>query len=232
MATVLKTLQDTFKDKKLTQLAKALTKSHLLVYDIGKLIDDYRLGTLDGGHTKEEEMEIPESALKVFEESYFKPSGNRVKIVINHDKNDFTYLHLVDNLKKFVLLNEDIVTASPNLKNSIDVDSYLAKMLKAWKLGMIGVRIQDTTYYYLFEQIPPMIKQSVLDEINTYRSQDKLSKQEQARLETVLEQAQKTYENNKDYFDMLDNLDSKRVLYDSDARKEIVYINSLKMLFG
>ncbi len=232
MATVLKTLQDTFKDHQLNKLAKALTKPHLLVYDIGKLIDDYRLGTLDGGHTKEDEMETPESALKVFEESYFKPSGNRVKIVINPDKNDFTYLHLVDNLKKFVLLNEDIVTASPNLKDSIDVDSYLAKLLETWKLGIIGVRIKDTIYYYLFEQIPPMIKQSVLDEINTYRSQDQLDKKDRARLEKVLKQAEETYRNNKDYFDMLDNLDSKRVLYDKAARKEIVYINSLKMLFG
>lgn len=231
MATVSTTLKQVFKDNKLTNSAKLIDKSKIEIFSLSKLIDEFNLGLLDGGHSKEEEAEVPEDAIATFEDSYFKPINNRVKLLVDDSKQDFSYTHLVHNFQNFILSIEDILIATPALKDSIDVDSYLSNMLEKDTLGIIAVKLTDKTYYYFFKQIPPMIKKDALDFIQ--QTLENNAEQENIdKLNQYGKLAEATRKNNRQYLSSLDNIDTPRALFDKEARKRVVWLNTLNTLFS
>lgn len=231
MATVSTTLKQVFKDNKLTNSAKLINKSKIEIFSLSKLIDEFNLGLLDGGHSKDEEAEVPEDAIATFEDSYFKPINNRVKLLVDDSKQDFSYTHLVHNFQNFILSIENILIATPALKDSIDVDSYLSNMLEKDTLGIIAVKLTDKTYYYFFKQIPPMIKKEALDFIQ--QTLENNAEQENIdKLNQYGKLAEATRKNNRQYLASLDNIDTPRALFDKEARKRVVWLNTLNTLFS
>lgn len=231
MATVSTTLKQVFKDNKLTNSAKLISKSKIEIFSLSKLIDEFNLGLLDGGHSKEEEAEVPEDAIATFEDSYFKPINNRVKLLVDDNKQDFSYTHLVHNFQNFILSIEDILIATPALKDSIDVDSYLSNMLEKDTLGIIAVKLTDKTYYYFFKQIPPMIKKEALDFIQQ-TLENNAEQENMDKLNQYGKLAEATRKNNRQYLASLDNIDTPRALFDKEARKRVVWLNTLNTLFS
>lgn len=231
MATVSTTLKQVFKDNKLTNSAKLINKSKIEIFSLSKLIDEFNLGLLDGGHSKEEEAEVPEDAIATFEDSYFKPINNRVKLLVDDSKQDFSYTHLVHNFQNFILSIEDILIATPALKDSIDVDSYLSNMLEKDTLGIIAVKLTDKTYYYFFKQIPPMIKKEALDFIQQ-TLENNAEQENMDKLNQYGKLAEATRKNNRQYLASLDNIDTPRALFDKEARKRVVWLNTLNTLFS
>lgn len=231
MATVSTTLKQVFKDNKLTNSAKLIDKSKIEIFSLSKLIEEFNLGLLDGGHSKEEEAEVPEDAIATFEDSYFKPINNRVKLLVDDSKQDFSYTHLVHNFQNFILSIEDILIATPVLKDSIDVDSYLSNMLEKDTLGIIAVKLTDKTYYYFFKQIPPMIKKEALDFIQQ-TLENNAEQENMDKLNQYGKLAEATRKNNRQYLSSLDNIDTPRALFDKEARKRVVWLNTLNTLFS
>ena len=230
MATVSATLKQVFKDKKLTNSAKLINKSKIEIFSLSKLIDEFNLGLLNGGLSKEEIAEVPEDAIGTFEEVYFKPMDNRIKLLVDN-KQDFSYTHLVHNFQNFILSIEDVLTATPALKDSIDVDSYISNMLEKDTLGIIAVKLTDKTYFYFFKQIPPMIKKETLDFIQQ-TLENNTEQENMDKLNQYGKLAEATRKNNRQYLSTLDSIDTPRALFDKEARKRIVWLNTLNTLFN
>lgn len=231
MATVSVVLKQIFKDKKLTNSVKLIDKSKIEIFSLSKLIDEFNLGLLDGGHSKDEEAEVPEDAIATFENSYFKPIDNRVKLLVDDSKQDFSYTHLVHNFQNFVLSIEGMLTATPVLKNSINVDTYLSNMLEKDTLGIIAVKLTDKTYFYFFKQVPPMIKKEALDFIQQ-TLENNAEQENMDKLNQYGKLAEATRKNNRQYLASLDNIDTPRALFDKEARKRVVWLNTLNTLFS
>lgn len=231
MATVSVVLKQIFKDKKLTNSAKLIDKSKIEIFSLSKLIDEFNLGLLDGGHSKDEEAEVPEDAIATFENSYFKPIDNRVKLLVDDSKQDFSYTHLIHNFQNFVLSIEGMLTTTPVLKDSINVDTYLSNMLENDTLGIIAVKLTDKTYFYFFKQVPPMIKKEALDFIQQ-TLENNAEQENRDKLNQYGKLAEATRKNNRQYLASLDNIDTPRALFDKEARKRVVWLNTLNTLFS
>lgn len=227
MATVVAELKEAFKEHKLTESAKLINKSKIEIFSLTKLINEFNLGLLDGGHSAEEEAEIPEDAVKTFEEVYLKPTEHHVIIKVNEAKNDFSYNQMISNLQSFIMGMENILTSSENLKSSINVDKYLATMLENNTLGIIAVKLTDQTIFYLFKQIPPMVKKSTLQYIQDSLENDSKNTDE---LNKLAKEASLSRKQNKKYLTFLDEMDTPRALFDKQARERVVYINTLNTL--
>lgn len=231
MATVSTTLKQVFKDKKLTNSAKLISKSKIETFSLSKLIDEFNLGLLDGGHSKDEEAEVPEDAIATFEDSYFKPIDNRVKLLVDGSKQDFSYTHLVHNFQNFVLSIEGMLTATPALKDSINVDSYISNMLEKDTLGIIAVKLTDKTYFYFFKQVPPMIKNEAIKFIQQ-TLENNTEQENKDKFEKYGKWATNTRKENRRYLSIVDDIDTPRALFDKEARKRVVWLNTLNTLFS
>lgn len=227
MATISTELKKIFRDNKLTDSAKLINKDKIELFSIPKLISEFNLGLLDGGRSSAEEAELPEDAIRTFEEVYFKPVENRVVIKVDEYKQGFSYQHMISNLQSFILGIENIPVSSENLKSSIDVDNYLATMLENDTLGIIAVKFDDKTYFYFFRQIPPMVKKSTLQYIQDSLENDSKNTDE---LNKLAKEASLSRKQNKKYLTFLDEMDTPRALFDKQAREQVVYINTLNTL--
>lgn len=231
MATVSATLKGVFKEHKLTNSAKLINKSKIEIFSLTKLIDEFNLGLLDGGHSKDEEAEVPEDAIATFEDIYFKPIDNRVKLLVDGSKQDFSYTHLVLNFQNFVLSIEGMLTATPALKDSINVDTYLSNMLEKDTLGIIAVKLTDKTYFYFFKQVPPMIKNEAIKFVQQ-TLENNTEQENKDKLEEYGKWAVNTRKENQRYLSIVDDIDTPRALFDKEARKRIVWLNTLNTLFS
>lgn len=231
MATVPATLKQVFKEHKLTNSAKLINKSKIEVFSLSKLIDEFNLGVLNGGLSKEEIAEVPEDAIGTFEESYFKTVDSRVKLVVDKNKQDFSYTHLINNLQSFILSVEGVLATTPIFKASIDVDNYISTMLERNTLGIIAVKLTDKTYFYFFKQVPPMIKQEALEAVQQIL-ENNAEQENRDKLNKFAKLAEQTRKNNRQYLSNLDNIDTPRALFDKEARKRVVWLNTLNTLFS
>ena len=231
MATVSTTLKEAFKEHKLINSAKLINKSKIEIFSLTKLINEFNLGLLDGGHSQDEEAEVPEDAIATFEDIYFKPIDNRVKLLIDDSKQDFSYTHLVHNFQNFVLSIESMLTATPALKDSINVDTYLSNMLEKGTLGIIAVKLTDKTYFYFFKQVPPMIENEAIKFIQQ-TLEDNTEQENKDKLDEYSKWAVNTRKENRRYLSIIDDIDTPRALFDKEARKRVVWLNTLNLLFS
>lgn len=231
MATVSTTLKEAFKEHKLINSAKLINKSKIEIFSLTKLINEFNLGLLDGGHSQDEEAEVPEDAIATFEDIYFKPIDNRVKLLVDDSKQDFSYTHLVHNFQNFVLSIEGMLTATPALKDSINVDTYLSNMLEKGTLGIIAVKLTDKTYFYFFKQVPPMIENEAIKFIQQ-TLEDNTEQENKDKLDEYSKWAVNTRKENRRYLSIIDDIDTPRALFDKEARKRVVWLNTLNLLFS
>ena len=231
MATIVNTLKGILKEQGYKEFSKSITKPKIKIYTINSLCTKFGLGILNG-MTNEELADDSESAIYTFKENFLSFNKPYVEIVATSDNSDFSITNLSDNLLKMCLDLEDATNISETLKQSIDVDVYLTGLIKDDKLGIIAVKSDDSTYYYLFKQVHALVTQSVINELKALREKEEPSSEDQEKYRKLYQTASESYKLNKGHLTYLDNYEAKRALYDDRAREISVLTNTLRVMFG
>ena len=213
-----------------TQLKKAVNTGNVTVYTVKTLNKEFGLAPL-AGISESDVADNQAELVNVFEESFVNIQDQKISVVM-YDKelNSALFKSVV---RSFVLGLEGLESVSNNLKDEIDYDSYMAKLVKEDKLGILVVKDEDEDHLYIFKKEPALIKLKVIKQLRDLAESEDIdtNKDKQDQFMKLNKLAKKSYKENKTYISHLDPLITQRAIYDPDVREKVKLFNNLKMMY-
>ena len=213
-----------------TQLKKAVNTGNVTVYTVKTLNKEFGLAPL-AGISESDVADNQAELVNVFEESFVNIQDQKISVVM-YDKelNSALFKSVV---RSFVLGLEGLESVSNNLKDEIDYDSYMAKLVKEDKLGILVVKDEDEDHLYIFKKEPALIKLKVIKQLRDLAESEDIdtNKDKQEQFMKLNKLAKKSYKENKTYISHLDPLITQRAIYDPDVREKVKLFNNLKMMY-
>lgn len=213
-----------------TQLKKAVNTGNVTVYTVKTLNKEFGLAPL-AGISESDVADNQAELVNVFEESFVNIQDQKISVVM-YDKelNPALFKSVV---RSFVLGLEGLESVSNNLKDEIDYDSYMAKLVKEDKLGILVVKDEDEDHLYMFKKEPALIKLKVIKQLRDLAESEDIdtNKDKQNQFMKLNKLAKKSYKENKTYISHLDPLITQRAIYDPDVREKVKLFNNLKMMY-
>lgn len=213
-----------------TQLKKAVNTGNVTVYTVKTLNKEFGLAPL-AGISESDVADNQAELVNVFEESFVNIQDQKISVVM-YDKelNPALFKSVV---RSFVLGLEGLESVSNNLKDEIDYDSYMAKLVKEDKLGILVVKDEDEDHLYMFKKEPALIKLKVIKQLRDLAESEDIdtNKDKQDQFIKLNKLAKKSYKENKIYISHLDPLITQRAIYDPDVREKVKLFNNLKMMY-
>ena len=212
------------------QLKKAVNTGNVTVYTVKTLNKEFGLAPL-AGISESDVADNQAELVNVFEESFVNIQDQKISVVM-YDKelNSALFKSVV---RSFVLGLEGLESVSNNLKDEIDYDSYMAKLVKEDKLGILVVKDEDEDHLYMFKKEPALIKLKVIKQLRDLAESEDIdtNKDKQDQFMKLNKLAKKSYKENKTYISHLDPLITQRAIYDPDVREKVKLFNNLKMMY-
>ena len=213
-----------------TQLKKAVNTGNVTVYTVKTLNKEFGLAPL-AGISESDVADNQAELVNVFEESFVNIQDQKISVVM-YDKelNSALFKSVV---RSYVLSLEGLESVSNNLKDEIDYDSYMAKLVKEDKLGILVVKDEDEDHLYMFKKEPALIKLKVIKQLRDLAESEDIdtNKDKQDQFMKLNKLAKKSYKENKTYISHLDSLITQRAIYDPDVREKVKLFNNLKMMY-
>ena len=213
-----------------TQLKKAVNTGNVTVYTVKTLNKEFGLAPL-AGISESDVADNQAELVNVFEESFVNIQDQKISVVM-YDKelNSALFKSVV---RSYVLSLEGLESVSNNLKDEIDYDSYMAKLVKEDKLGILVVKDEDEDHLYMFKKEPALIKLKVIKQLRDLAESEDIdtNKDKQDKFMKLNKLAKKSYKENKTYISHLDPLITQRAIYDPDVREKVKLFNNLKMMY-
>lgn len=213
-----------------TQLKKAVNTGNVTVYTVKTLNKEFGLAPL-AGISESDVADNQAELVNVFEESFVNIQDQKISVVM-YDKelNSALFKSVV---RSYVLSLEGLESVSNNLKDEIDYDSYMAKLVKEDKLGILVVKDEDEDHLYMFKKEPALIKLKIIKQLRDLAESEDIdtNKDKQDQFMKLNKLAKKSYEENKIYISHLDPLITQRAIYDPDVREKVKLFNNLKMMY-
>ena len=213
-----------------TQLKKAVNTGNVTVYTVKTLNKEFGLAPL-AGISESDVADNQAELVNVFEESFVNIQDQKISVVM-YDKelNSALFKSVV---RSYVLSLEGLESVSSNLKDEIDYDSYMAKLVKEDKLGILVVKDEDEDHLYMFKKEPALIKLKVIKQLRDLAESEDIdtNKDKQDQFMKLNKLAKKSYKENKTYISHLDPLITQRAIYDPDVREKVKLFNNLKMMY-
>lgn len=213
-----------------TQLKKAVNTGNVTVYTVKTLNKEFGLAPL-AGISESDVADNQAELVNVFEESFVNIQEQKISVVM-YDKelNSALFKSVV---RSYVLSLEGLESVSNNLKDEIDYDSYMAKLVKEDKLGILVVKDEDEDHLYMFKKEPALIKLKVIKQLRDLAESEDIdtNKDKQDQFMKLNKLAKKSYKENKTYISHLDPLITQRAIYDPDVREKVKLFNNLKMMY-
>lgn len=213
-----------------TQLKKAVNTGNVTVYTVKTLNKEFGLAPL-AGISESDVADNQAELVNVFEESFVNIQDQKISVVM-YDKelNSALFKSVV---RSYVLSLEGLESVSNNLKDEIDYDSYMAKLVKEDKLGILVVKDEDEDHLYMFKKEPALIKLKVIKQLRDLAESEDIdtNKDKQDQFMKLNRLAKKSYKENKTYISHLDPLITQRAIYDPDVREKVKLFNNLKMMY-
>lgn len=213
-----------------TQLKKAINTGNVTVYTVKTLNKEFGLAPL-AGISESDVADNQAELVNVFEESFVNIQDQKISVVM-YDKelNSALFKSVV---RSYVLSLEGLESVSNNLKDEIDYDSYMAKLVKEDKLGILVVKDGDEDHLYMFKKEPALIKLKVIKQLRDLAESEDIdtNKDKQDQFMKLNKLAKKSYKENKTYISHLDPLITQRAIYDPDVREKVKLFNNLKMMY-
>lgn len=213
-----------------TQLKKAINTGNVTVYTVKTLNKEFGLAPL-AGISESDVADNQAELVNVFEESFVNIQDQKISVVM-YDKelNSALFKSVV---RSYVLSLEGLESVSNNLKDEIDYDSYMAKLVKEDKLGILVVKDEDEDHLYMFKKEPALIKLKVIKQLRDLAESEDIdtNKDKQDQFMKLNKLAKKSYKENKTYISHLDPLITQRAIYDPDVREKVKLFNNLKMMY-
>ena len=213
-----------------TQLKKAVNTGNVTVYTVKTLNKEFGLAPL-AGISESDVADNQAELVNVFEESFVNIQDQKISVVM-YDKelNPALFKSVV---RSFVLGLEGLESVSNNLKDEIDYDSYMAKLVKEDKLGILVVKDEDEDHLYMFKKEPALIKLKVIKQLRDLAESEDIdtNKDKQDQFMKLNKLAKKSYKENKTYISHIDPLITQRAIYDPDVREKVKLFNNLKMMY-
>lgn len=213
-----------------TQLKKAVNTGNVTVYTVKTLNKEFGLAPL-AGISESDVADNQAELVNVFEESFVNIQDQKISVVM-YDKelNSALFKSVV---RSYVLSLEGLESVSNNLKDEIDYDSYMAKLVKEDKLGILVVKDEDEDHLYMFKKEPALIKLKIIKQLRDLAESEDIdtNKDKQDQFMKLNKLAKKSYEENKTYISHLDPLITQRAIYDPDVREKVKLFNNLKMMY-
>lgn len=213
-----------------TQLKKAVNTGNVTVYTVKTLNKEFGLAPL-AGISESDVADNQAELVNVFEESFVNIQDQKISVVM-YDKelNPALFKSVV---RSFVLGLEGLESVSNNLKDEIDYDSYMAKLVKEDKLGILVVKDEDEDHLYMFKKEPALIKLKVIKQLRDLAESEDIdtNKDKRDQFMKLNKLAKKSYKENKTYISHLDPLITQRAIYDPDVREKVKLFNNLKMMY-
>ena len=213
-----------------TQLKKAVNTGNVTVYTVKTLNKEFGLAPL-AGISESDVADNQAELVNVFEESFVNIQDQKISVVM-YDKelNSALFKSVV---RSFVLGLEGLESVSNNLKDENDYDSYMAKLVKEDKLGILVVKDEDEDHLYIFKKEPALIKLKVIKQLRDLAESEDIdtNKDKQDQFMKLNKLAKKSYKENKTYISHLDPLITQRAIYDPDVREKVKLFNNLKMMY-
>ena len=213
-----------------TQLKKAVNTGNVTVYTVKTLNKEFGLAPL-AGISESDVADSQAELVNVFEESFVNIQDQKISVVM-YDKelNPALFKSVV---RSYVLSLEGLESVSNNLKDEIDYDSYMTKLVKEDKLGILVVKDEDEDHLYMFKKEPALIKLKVIKQLRDLAESEDIdtNKDKQDQFMKLNKLAKKSYKENKTYISHLDPLITQRAIYDPDVREKVKLFNNLKMMY-
>lgn len=213
-----------------TQLKKAVNTGNVTVYTVKTLNKEFGLAPL-AGISESDVADNQAELVNVFEESFVNIQDQKISVVM-YDKelNPALFKSVV---RSFVLGLEGLESVSNNLKDEIDYDSYMAKLVKEDKLGILVAKDEDEDHLYMFKKEPALVKLKVIKQLRDLAESEDIdtNKDKQDQFMKLNKLAKKSYKENKTYISHLDPLITQRAIYDPDVREKVKLFNNLKMMY-
>lgn len=213
-----------------TQLKKAVNTGNVTVYTVKTLNKEFGLAPL-AGISESDVADNQAELVNIFEESFVNIQDQKISVVM-YDKelNSALFKSVV---RSYVLSLEGLESVSNNLKDEIDYDSYMAKLVKEDKLGILVVKDEDEDHLYMFKKEPALIKLKVIKQLRDLAESEDIdtNKDKQDQFMKLNKLAKKSYKENKTYISHLDPLITQRAIYDPDVREKVKLFNNLKMMY-
>lgn len=213
-----------------TQLKKAVNTGNVTVYTVKTLNKEFGLAPL-AGISESDVADNQAELVNVFEESFVNIQDQKISVVM-YDKelNSALFKSVV---RSYVLSLEGLESVSNNLKDEIDYDSYMAKLVKEDKLGILVVKDEDEDHLYMFKKEPALVKLKVIKQLRDLAESEDIdtNKDKQDQFMKLNKLAKKSYKENKTYISHLDPLITQRAIYDPDVREKVKLFNNLKMMY-
>lgn len=213
-----------------TQLKKAVNTGNVTVYTVKTLNKEFGLAPL-AGISESDVADNQAELVNVFEESFVNIQDQKISVVM-YDKelNSALFKSVV---RSYVLSLEGLESVSNNLKDEIDYDSYMAKLVKEDKLGILVVKDEDEDHLYMFKKEPALIKLKVIKQLRDLAESEDIdtNKDKRDQFMKLNKLAKKSYKENKTYISHLDPLITQRAIYDPDVREKVKLFNNLKMMY-
>lgn len=213
-----------------TQLKKAVNTGNVTVYTVKTLNKEFGLAPL-AGISESDVADNQAELVNVFEESFVNIQDQKISVVM-YDKelNPALFKSVV---RSYVLSLEGLESVSNNLKDEIDYDSYMAKLVKEDKLGILVVKDEDEDHLYMFKKEPALIKLKIIKQLRDLAESEDIdtNKDKQDQFMKLNKLAKKSYKENKTYISHLDPLITQRAIYDPDVREKVKLFNNLKMMY-
>lgn len=214
-----------------TQLKKAINTGNVTTYTVRALNKEFGLAPLAGISEKEVDDNWPE-LVDVFEESFINIQSQKISTdIYDGELNPALFKSVV---RSFVLGIEGLESASANLKDEINYDSYMAKMLKEDKLGILIVKEDDEDHLYMFKKEPTLVRLKVIKQLRDLAESDDIdtNKDKQEQFMKLNKLAKESYKENKNYVSKIDPILTQRAIYDPDVREKVKLFNNLKMMYN
>ena len=213
-----------------TQLKKAVNTGNVTVYTVKTLNKEFGLAPL-AGISESDVADNQAELVNVFEESFVNIQDQKISVVM-YDKelNPALFKSVV---RSFVLGLEGLESVSNNLKDEIDYDSYMAKLVKEDKLGILVVKDEDEDHLYMFKKEPALIKLKVIKQLRDLAESEDIdtNKDKQDQFMKLNKLAKDSYKENKNYVSKIDPILTQRAIYDPDVREKVKLFNNLKMMY-
>lgn len=213
-----------------TQLKKAVNTGNVTVYTVKTLNKEFGLAPL-AGISESDVADNQAELVNVFEESFVNIQDQKISVVM-YDKelNSALFKSVV---RSYVLSLEGLESVSNNLKDEIDYDSYMAKLVKEDKLGILVVKDEDEDHLYMFKKEPALIKLKAIKQLRDLAESEDIdtNKDKQDQFMKLNKLAKKSYKENKTYISHLDPLITQRAIYDPEVREKVKLFNNLKMMY-
>ena len=213
-----------------TQLKKAVNTGNVTVYTVKTLNKEFGLAPL-AGISESDVADNQAELVNVFEESFVNIQDQKISVVM-YDKelNSALFKSVV---RSYVLSLEGLESVSNNLKDEIDYDSYMAKLVKEDKLGILVVKDEDEDHLYMFKKEPTLVRLKVIKQLRDLAESDDIdtNKDKQEQFMKLNKLAKDSYKENKNYVSKIDPILTQRAIYDPDVREKVKLFNNLKMMY-